>query len=115
MPPSTRSTVFAVAALPVPLHRVEQVAGLEGDRFQRGAGEFGRAGVARQAEDRAARLGIPMRRAEAGEGRHEIDALRVGSACAGKLAAVGALPITFSPSRSHCTAAPAMKIEPSSA
>ena len=63
-------------ALPVLLHGVEQVARLVGDGFQRRAGEFGRPGIARQAEDRAARLGIPMRRAETDEGRHEIDVLR---------------------------------------
>ena len=76
MPPSTRSTLAAFCARPVGPHRLEQVAGLVADAFQRGAGEFGRAGVAGQAEERAARLGIPVGRAEADEGRHEIDVLR---------------------------------------
>jgi glycine betaine/proline transport system permease protein len=42
---------------PVGAHRLQQVAGLEADAFERGAGEFGRAGVAGQAEDRAAAVG----------------------------------------------------------
>ena len=37
-------------------------------------------GAAREAEDRAAGVGIPVRRAQADEGRHEIDAAGVGHA-----------------------------------
>ena len=76
MPPSTRSTVAARRVRPVAAHRVEEVARLEADRFQRRAGEFLRAGAAGEAEERAARLGVPIGRAEADEGRHEIDLLR---------------------------------------
>ena len=80
MPPSTRSTVPA-ALRPVGAHRLEQIAGLVADRFERRAGEFGGAGIAGQPENRAARLRIPIGRAEPDEGRHQIDLLgRIGCA-----------------------------------
>ena len=78
MPPSTRSTVPA-ADRPVGAHRFEQVAGLIADRLERGAGDLGGARIAREAEHGAARLGIPIGRAEADERRHQIDLLgRIG-------------------------------------
>ena len=115
MPPSTRSTVPAPRIRPVGAHRLEQVAGLVADRLQRGAREFGDAGIARQPENRAARLGIPIGRAEPDKGRHQIDLLG-GIGCGReRIRPRRRRAITFSPSRSHCTAAPAMKIAPSSA
>ena len=78
MPPSTRSTVSA-GARPVGAHGLEQVAGLVADRFQRRARELGGARIAGEPEDRAARLRIPLGRAEADKGRHQIDLLgRIG-------------------------------------
>ena len=59
---------------------VEHVGALERDRLERGARDVRRGGAAREAEDRAARVGVPVRRAEAGERRHEIDAAVVGHA-----------------------------------
>ena len=115
MPPSTRSTVSARGGGPVGAHRLDQVAGLVADRFERGAGELGGAGIAREAIERAARLRVPIRRAEADEGRHEIDLLgRIGPLRRAR-PTPAAVAISLSPSRSHCTAAPAMKIAPSSA
>ena len=72
MPPSTRSSVSVHAA--VGLHRLEHVAGLVGDRFERGAGDLGPAAAARQAQDRAAGVRVPVGRAQADEGRHHVDA-----------------------------------------
>ena len=46
------------------------------DRLERRAGELARAGRPRQAEERAARLGVPIGRAEAGEGGDEDHLLR---------------------------------------
>ena len=80
MPPSTRSTVVGAGRRPVGAHRLEQVAGLVADRFERGARDLGRRRIAGQAEDRAARLRVPIGRAEADEGRHQIDLLgRIGA------------------------------------
>jgi hypothetical protein len=62
----------------------------------------------------AAGVRVPVRGAEAGERRHEDDALRVGTVAA--IASVSAAePTICRPSRSHCTAAPVTKIAPSSA
>ena len=60
---------------PVGAHRLDEVAGLVGDALERGAGEFGRAGVAGEAEDGAAGVGVPVGRAEAGEGGDEVEPL----------------------------------------
>ena len=75
MPPSTRSTDLACRR-PVAAHGLEQVARLVADGLQRRARELVGAGGARQAEQRAARVGLPVGRAEADEGRHQIDVLR---------------------------------------
>ena len=88
MPPSTRSTDLAALAGPVAAHRLQQIACLVADGLQRGARELGRTGAARQAEQRAARLGLPVGRAEADEGRHEIDVLP-GIGLGGQRAALG--------------------------
>jgi hypothetical protein len=62
-------------------HGVEEIGDLEGDAFERGAADVRGAGVSRDADDGAARVGIPMRRAESGKGGHEEDsaAIRHGS------------------------------------
>ena len=69
-------------------HGLQQVAGLEGDRLEPGSHDVGGERRARQAENRGARLGIPMRRAEPLKGRDEIDA-GVGVGLRGQLFAVG--------------------------
>ena len=64
---------------PVGAHGLQQLAGLIADRLQRRLRDLGWPGIAGQAEDRAARFGVPVRRAEADEGRHEINLLgRIG-------------------------------------
>ena len=45
------------------------------DRFERGPRELGGAGIAGEAEKRAARIRIPIGRAQPDEGRDEIDLL----------------------------------------
>ena len=62
----------------VGLHRFEQVGDLEGDALERGAGDVAGGRAAREPDDRAARVGIPVRRAQAGERGHEVDAAAVG-------------------------------------
>ena len=61
---------------------------LVSERFERRADEMGAGRAAREADDRAARVGIPVRGAKAGEGGHDVDALRAIDA-AGNLAGVG--------------------------
>ena len=55
-------------------HGVEEIGHLKGDALQRRAGEMARGRAARDADDGAARVRIPMRGAEAGKRRDEIDA-----------------------------------------
>ena len=64
MPPSIRSDdqLYAVGG-----EGALQLERLVGDGFERGADDVGAAGAEREAEDGAARIGVPMRRAEAGE------------------------------------------------
>jgi hypothetical protein len=45
-------------------HRFKEIAGLKADRFQSSLCDFGEAGVAREAKDRTACVGIPIRRSE---------------------------------------------------
>ena len=90
MPPSTRSGAVASASRAVGGHGLQQVAGLVADRFQRGAGDLGVAGLAGEAEDGAARLRVPIGRAEADEGRHDVD-LRVRVGERGQLVHLGRL------------------------
>src|SRR6266446_5013800 len=59
-------------------HRLQHVAALEGDRLQRGARQMRPRGAAREPENGAACVRIPVRRAEPDEGRHEVHAARVG-------------------------------------
>ena len=72
----------------VGFHRYHQVMHLISERFERSADEMGAGRAARETDDRAARLGVPIGGAEAGEGGHDIDALRAIDA-AGDLAGVG--------------------------
>ena len=58
-PPSTRSSSSSPAASL--LHRVDQVGDLQGDAFDGRAGDVGGGRAARDADDRAAGIGIPMR------------------------------------------------------
>ena len=60
------------------LHRLQHVAGLIGHRLQRRPGEMGGRRAASQADDRAAGVRVPIRRTQADERRHEIDAARIG-------------------------------------
>ena len=59
-------------------HRVQDGAGLEADRFERGAREVRLRVEPRQPDDGAARVRPPVGREEPGEGGHEIDAAVVG-------------------------------------
>ncbi len=70
-----RRRVAAVQA-----HRLDQVAALQADGVEGRAGDLRPAGVAGDAEDGAPRIGVPIGRAEPGEGRHNGDAARVGDA-----------------------------------
>ena len=89
MPPSTRSTTLrGFRARPVGAHRGPEVEGLVADALQRGVRELGRAGVAGQAEQRAAHARIPVGRAHADEGRDQIDALH-GVGLVGERAGLG--------------------------
>ena len=98
----------------VALHRVEQVGHLEGDAFERRAGDVAARGAAGDADDGAARVRVPVRRAQAGERRHEIHAAVVGHRCRQRFDFGGGADEPR-PSRSHCTTAPPMKTLPSSA
>ena len=100
---------------PSPRHGLDQVERLIGDRLERGAGEMRAGRVERQAEDRAARIRVPMRRAEADEGRAPYRRRGYRATRVARLSVSAASAITPSPSRSHLTAAPATKIDPSSA
>lgn len=61
----------------VMLHGVEDVAGLVGDRFQCGADDVVHTHATGQAEQRATGVGVPVRSAQAGEGRDQVYAVAV--------------------------------------
>ncbi len=61
----------------IALHGVERVAGLVGDGFQGGADQVVGLDSTGQAEHCAARIGVPIGRAESGEGRYQVDAVAV--------------------------------------
>src|SRR5262245_5757806 len=63
----------------VRLHGVEQIGRLKSDRLERGACDVAGAGAARQADDRPARVRIPVRRAEPRERWNEIHIAVVGN------------------------------------
>jgi glycoprotease/Kae1 family metallohydrolase len=71
----------AALAQRVETHRLEQVGALVGDGLERGARQVRARGAARQAHDRAARVRVPVRRAKAGEGGHDVDAAVVENCC----------------------------------
>ena len=77
-PPSTRNSDKRMSA--VALHGVDQVGGLERDALDRRARDVRAGRTAREPDDGAARRGIPLRRAEAGEGGHQVDVAGVGHA-----------------------------------
>ena len=65
----------------VSCHRQQQCAALERDRFQCRARDMRDRAAARQADDRALRRRLPIRRAETGERRHEYHAAGVWHRC----------------------------------
>ena len=66
---------FGDLAAQVGFHGLQYVQRLVGDTVERSARDVGRRGPARHAEQRAAGARIPVRCAESGEGRHQIDAV----------------------------------------
>ena len=62
----------------VAAHGLKHVRGLVGDGLQRRADDVRPARAARKADDGAAAVHIPVRRAQPGEGRHEVDVAVVG-------------------------------------
>ena len=100
--------------LELPRHRVDHVRDLEGDRLERRPRDVLARGAARDPADQAAGIGIPVRRAEPGQRRHEVDA-PVESTCRASVSESAASEISPSPSRSHWMAAPLARIAPSSA
>ena len=87
-PPSTRSASSARPASA--LKHVHHVAALVGDRLQRGADQVRARRAAREPDQRAARALVPVRRAEAHEGRHQVDAAGVLDRARRRLALGGA-------------------------
>src|SRR5262249_21358604 len=69
---------LAHAQLRVALHAFDDVARLERHRLERRARQVRLGRPAREADDRAARVGVPVRRPEPDERRHERDAAAVG-------------------------------------
>ncbi len=63
---------LAHAPSAVLLHRGQGVAHLVGDRIERRAHHVGAIGAARYPDDRAARAGVPVWRAETDEGRNQV-------------------------------------------
>ena len=107
MPPSTRSRSSGGMAR-------EHVGGLVRGRLERGAHEMRARRAARDAVTRPRASATPVRRAEPGERRHEVDAaVVVDESASASLSAASS--IRPRPSRSHCIAAPVTKTAPSSA
>ena len=77
-PPSTRSSESATPESR--LDGLDDVPRLEGDRLERRARDVRSVGAACEAEDRAARVGVPVRRAQADERGDDVDAVGVGDA-----------------------------------
>ena len=69
----------------VAAHGGEQGGALEGDALQRGARDVGHGGAAREAGEAAAAVGLPVGRAQAGEGGHQHHAAGVGHALGQRL------------------------------
>ena len=111
-PPSTRSSRSGSPARR--LDRAHGVDRLVGDRLERRARDVRAAAAAREPDDRAARVRVPVRRAESGQRRHEVHAV-VASSRRASCSVSAARSMIRRPSRSHCTAAPVTKIDASSA
>ena len=109
MPPSTLSDSSVDARVLV--HRLDDLAALVGGRLQRRAGDVARVDVAGQAREHAARVGLPVRREQARERRHDVAAAVVLDASAASSSTSGAALIIFRLSRSHCTSAPVIAID----
>ena len=69
---------FAECVSGILLHRLQHLGTLEGDGFQSGTSDARARGATGHAEQGAARIGVPVRRPEAGVCRHQIDAAAVG-------------------------------------
>ena len=63
----------------IAFHRLKQVRALIGDALERRPCDMAGRRTAREAEDGAARVGVPMRAAESGERRHQVHAAVVSS------------------------------------
>ena len=75
-----RTTVDAKLLQPmatVTLHRLDHVARLERHRLYRSPHDVRSAAASREPDDRAACVRIPVRCAQAHEGRHQVDAARI--------------------------------------
>ncbi len=97
-------------------HGAQQVMGLVADGIQCGsAGNVGDAGVAGHAQQGATRMRIPVGCAQAREGRHHVDVMVVAGLTFTSSSLSAASLKRWRPSRSHCMAAPATKMLPSSA
>ena len=64
----------------IPVHGLQQRGTLKRNAFQGGAGNVGHGGAARQAHHRAACIGLPVGRTQAGEGGYQHHAAGVGHA-----------------------------------
>ena len=85
-PPSARSSSSGMPERGVlSPHGVDR---LVGDRLQRGAGQVCASRAAREPDDRSARVRVPVRGAQTGEGGHEVDAV-VGVERGGQLLGLG--------------------------
>ena len=70
-------------------HRSDHVGGLVGHRLQRGPGEVATVGPARQPDEQAAGVRVPVRRPQSRECRDEVDALVAGWELRGEGLALG--------------------------
>ena len=73
------------------MHGFDEVRALESDALHRGARDMRARRAAREADQQAARIGVPLRGAESGERGHEVDVAGVGHAGRERLDFVRAL------------------------
>ena len=93
----------------VAAHGLKHVRGLVGDGLQRRADDVRPARAAREADDGAAAVHVPVRRAQSGEGRHEVDVAvvsdggsqRLGFRGRGDQAHLVAQPLDHRPGHEH--------------
>ena len=71
-----KNRLRALCPRPISPHRSQQIMRLETHRLERRTGKFPWSRIARQSEHRAARVRIPIGRAEADKGGHEVNLLR---------------------------------------